>query len=158
MLCRSALCALTLAAAFASACASPPPPEAFALEPISASERAMQTRVFATDDEPSVLNACVAVLREHGFAAEDEDRALGVIVAIKDAESGGRHTRLRASIATRPAGEFGLEIGLRVTFQRLAWNARGRETLREAVLDSAEYSGFFEEVEQALALPEAGAE
>jgi hypothetical protein len=117
----------------------------------------MQTRVFATDDEAAVLQACVGVLRAHGFVAEDEERALGLIVAIKDAEAAGHRTRLRASIATQPAGEFGLDVQLRVTFQRLAWNKRGRETQREAVRDPAEYEGFFKQVAEALALPELAA-
>jgi hypothetical protein len=151
---------LMLAALLAcsSACvASAPPPEALALAPISGEERAMQTRVFATDDEAAVLDACIAVLRAHGFAAEDQEPALGLIVAVKDTESARHRVRLRASLATSAAGEFGLETQLRVTFQRLAWNARGREIRREAVREPAEYEGFFAEVSRALALPETAA-
>jgi hypothetical protein len=154
--------ALTLAAALAlaSACAiaPSPPPEAFAFAPISQAEREMQTRVFATDDGAAVLAACIAVLQRHGFVPEDQDHALGVIVAVKDGEDAGGRTRLRASLVTQPAGEFSLETGLRVTFQRLAWNERGRETKREAVRAPAEYAGFFEEVSAALALSEPSAE
>jgi hypothetical protein len=146
--------ALLAAFALASACAtSAPPSEALVLAPIPEAERAMQTRVFATDDEAAVLDACIAVLQRHGFGAEDQDAALGVIVAYKDAESAGHRTRLRASLATLPAGEFGLETQLRITFQRLAWNARGRETLRAAVREPGEYAGFFREVAGELALP-----
>jgi hypothetical protein len=144
---------------FGSACAVPaPPPEAFVLGRTPQAEREMQTRVFATDDEGAVLAACIAVLERHGFAAEDQDRALGVIVAAKDATSDNERTRLRASLATQPAGEFSLDTVLRVTFQRLAWNARGRETKREAVREASEYTGFFEEVESELSLPEASLE
>ncbi len=140
-------------------CATPAPPsEAFVLAPISQAEREMQTRVFATEDERAVLAACIAVLQRHGFAAEDQDHALGVIVAFKDTEGGGQRTRLRASIASRPAGEFGLETQLRITFQRLAWNARGREILRQAVREPGEYDGFFEQLAQTLALPGASKE
>jgi len=110
----------------------------------------MQTRVFETDDEEAVLAACIGVLRAHGFAAESQEHALGVIVAAKDTEAVGRRARLRASMATRPAGEFGLETQLRVAFQRLAWDARGREVEREAVREPAEYAGFFDAVERAL--------
>jgi len=157
---RTALRSLTLAAALTmgAACASAPPPGAFAIAPVPAAVRAMQTRVFATDDEAAVLSACVAVLRSHGFSAEDQDRALGVIVASKDAETAGNRTRLRASIATQPSGEFGLETQLRITFQRLAWNRRGRETLREAVREPGEYAGFFDEVERELPVPTASEE
>jgi len=161
LLLRTLRRALTLAAALtiASACVSAaPPPEAFTLAPISQAEREMQTRVFATEDEAAVLAACSAVLRSHGFAPEDQDRALGVIVAVKDREDAGGRTRLRASLATQRAGEFGLETGLHVTLQRLAWNHRGRETQREAVREPAEYAGFFKEVSGALGLPEASAE
>jgi hypothetical protein len=153
--------ALTLAAALtlASACVgAPPPPEAFALAPISQAEREMQTRVFATEDEAAVLAACITVLQRHGFAAEDQDHALGVIVAVKDGENAAGRTRVRASLATQRAGEFGLETGLRVTLQRLAWNPRGRETQRAAIREPGEYAGFFEEVSGVLALPEASAE
>jgi hypothetical protein len=162
LLLRTARRSLTLAAALAlsSACAiaPAPPPEAFTFAPTSRAEREMQTRVFATEDEAAVLGACIAVLRSHGFAREDQDHALGVIVAVKDGEDAGGRTRLRASLATQRAGEFGLETGLRVTFQRLAWNARGRETRREAVREPAEYAGFFKEVSGALGLPESSAE
>jgi hypothetical protein len=151
---RSALILGSLAA-LALACASPAPPpdEAFALSPISAEERAMQTRVFDTDDQAAVLAACIEVLRSHAFASEDQDDALGVIVASKDAATSSGRTRLRVSLATQPAGEFGTQVALRVTFQRLAWNRRGRETQREAVRAPAEYAGFFAEVERALAPP-----
>lgn len=143
---------LAAALAVAAGCALAPPPAALGVAPLSAEERAMQTRLFPTDDEAAVLDACVAVLRKHGFAAESQERALGVIVAAKDAEAAGARTRLRASLATRSAGEFGLETQLRVAFQRLAWNARGRETQREAVRTEAEYAGFFEEVATELGL------
>jgi hypothetical protein len=153
---RSALRSLTIAglATLGAGCAATaPPPEAFAISPLPQAEREMQRRTFATEDEAAVLGACVAVLRAHGFAAADEEHALGVIVAIKDAEAAGERTRLLASIATSPAGEFGLDTQLRVSFQRLAWNRRGRETQRAAVREPAEYAGFFDEVSSALALP-----
>lgn len=149
---------LVLLATFAAGCVSTsPPPEAFAFAPLPPAERSMQTRVFATDDEAAVLEACIAVLREHGFGAEDQEHALGLIVAVKDAEAAGHRTRLRASLATSPAGEFGLETQLRVTFQRLTSNKRGRETERTAVREPAEYAGFFARVAEALALPEPNA-
>ncbi len=137
--------------------ASAPPPEALALAPIPHAEREMQTRVYAVEDGGAVLAACIAVLQKHGFSAEDQDHDLGVIVAYKDDEAAGHRTRLRASVVALPAGEFGLETQLRVTFQRLAWNARGRETAREAVRTVGEYDGFFDEVAATLDLPEASA-
>jgi hypothetical protein len=98
--------ALTLAAALAlaSACAiaPSPPPEAFAFAPISQAEREMQTRVFATDDGAAVLAACITVLQRHGFVPEDQDHALGVIVAVKDGEYAGDRTRLRARSSPSP--------------------------------------------------------
>ena len=144
-----------LMACFALGCLAPsaPPPEAFVLVPTSRAEREMQTRSFETDDEAAVQSACIRVLVRHGFAAEDQDPALGVIVAIKDAALGAERTRLRASLATQPAGEFGGQIALRVTFQRLAWDSRGRETKREAVREASEYAGFFKAVEGELGSP-----
>ena len=151
MLLRSLLPALITSLALGCASA-PPPPEAFALAPSTAEERALQTRLYETDDEAAVLAACVAVLTEHGFSAEAQDHALGVIVGVKDTHAGRERARLRASLATRPAGEFSLQTQLRVTFQRLAYNARGRELRREAVREPGEYAGFFAEVERELAL------
>ncbi len=148
-----------LALVFAIGCTTPaPPPEAFEFAPTPASERALQTRVFATEDEAAALAACIAVLQRHGFGAEDQDHALGVIVAFKDTASAAGRTRLRASIASQAAGEFGLEVQLRITFQRLAWNPRGREITREAVREPSEYTGFFDEVALELALPAANPE
>jgi len=151
---------LSLALAGALGCASPAraPEAALALAPVPLAEREMQTRVFATDDGAAVLAACIAVLQRHGFVPEDQDHALGVIVAVKHGEEAGSRTRLRASLVTQPAGEFSLATGLRVTFQRLAWDERGREIQREAVRAPAEYAGFFEEVSAALALSEPSAE
>lgn len=145
--------ALAFAGALALGCvAAAPPPAALELAPSTPAERAQQSRVFETDDEAAVQAACIAVLRRHGFLAEDHEPALGLIVAAKDEQAErGAHTRLRASIATQLAGEFGGEVAVRVTFQRLAWSARGRETLREAVRSDAEYAGFFRELEQELA-------
>ena len=60
--------ALPLTALVLLACAAAPPPAAFELTPLSPDDRALHTRVFATEDETAVLNACIAVLREHGFA------------------------------------------------------------------------------------------
>ncbi|MBM4385309.1 MAG: hypothetical protein FJ091_18305 [Deltaproteobacteria bacterium] len=151
MLLRSLLPALITALGLGCA-AAPPPPEALALAPISPEERARHTRLYETDDESAVLAACVAVLTAHGFSAEAQDYALGVIVGAKDTHAGRARSRLRASLATRPAGEFGLQTQLRVTFQRLAYNARGRELRREAVREPGEYAGFFAEVERELAL------
>ncbi len=147
--------ALMACLALACTTAPAPPPEALALTLTSDAERALQTRVLETDDEAAVQRACIAVLTRHGFAAEDQDHALGVIVAIKDATAGAERTRLRASLATQPAGEFGGQIALRITFQRLAWNSRDRESKREAVREASEYAGFFNEVERELALPDA---
>jgi hypothetical protein len=147
-----------LIAALALACVAapaPPPAEALTLARSSDTERALQTRVLETDDEAAVQRACIAVLARHGFAAEDQDDALGVIVAAKDGVAGAERTRLRASLATQPAGEFGGQIALRVTFQRLAWDSRDRETKREAVREANEYAGFFKEIERELALPDA---
>jgi len=156
---RQLLLLVSIAASSALGCAVvPPPPSALTLAPISADERAQQTRVYATEDRTALLGACVAVLRRHGFAAEDQDAELGVIVAAKDATDGRERTRLRASLAAAPTGEFGLETSLRLTLQRLAWNARGRETKREAVREGGEYAGFFDEVARELGVLRPGAE
>jgi hypothetical protein len=142
---------VTIAASLMLGCAvAPPPPSALALAPLPPAERAQQTRVYETEDRAALLNACIAVLRRHGFEPEDQDAELGVIVAAKDASDGRERTRLRASLAAAPAGEFGLETALRLTLQRLAWNARGRETKREAVREPGEYAGFFDEVAREL--------
>src|SRR5262245_41092316 len=109
-----------------SACvAAPPPPAALELVPATPADRALETRRFETDDEASVLAGCTRVLRAHGFRSAAQEPALGVIVATKE-ESAAPRAELRAALATRPAGEFGGEIAVRITFQRLAWDARGR--------------------------------
>jgi hypothetical protein len=149
---RSLLPALITSLALGCATA-PPPPDAFALAASTPEERALQTRLYDTDDESAVLAACVAVLTAHGFSAEAQDHALGVIVGVKDSYAGRQRSRLRASLATRPAGEFGLQTQLRISFQRLAYDARGRELRREAVREPGEYAGFFSEVERELGRP-----
>ena len=131
--------------------APPPPPAALELVPATAAERALETRRFETDDEAAVLAGCTRVLRAHGFRSAAEEPALGVIVAAKE-ESAAPRAELRAAIATRRVGEFGGEMEVRVTFQRLAWDVRGRETQRTAVREAKEYEGFFGELASELAL------
>ncbi len=141
------LCALALAACVVA----PPPPAALELVPATPAERALETRRFDTDDEAAVLAGCARVLRAHGFRNAAQEPALGVIVGAKE-ESAAPRSELRAAIATRPAGEFGGQVEVRVTFQRLVWDARGRETERAGVREAQEYQGFFRELASELAL------
>jgi hypothetical protein len=60
------------------------PEEFFQLAPESASNRAMQTRMFETADATELLSASAAVLQDLGFEVEESVRELGFLRAAKE--------------------------------------------------------------------------
>ena len=51
--------------------------------------------------------------------------------------------RFRASVVTRPIGDDGERIAVRVTFQRTVWNTEGDITANHSVIDPEQYKKFF---------------
>jgi hypothetical protein len=149
------------------------PPEALLLSSESLQERQLQTRVFETNDEGKVLSACAALIQDLGFNIDETQTEVGIIVGSKDrsAVQAGqvvatvllalltgvaapidKNQKMRASVVTKPVGEEGQRISVRVTFQRVVWNTQGQVTVREGLRDPQIYQEFFDKLSKSLFL------
>lgn len=154
------------------ACQQRIPKEALQLSPESLADRQLQTRLFETNDEAMLLSASAALLQDLGFTLDESESGLGVIVASKDrdaTEAGqvvmavvlallGANVpidevqKLRASVVTKPVGEDGRRIAVRVTFQRIVWNNRGQISKQERLNEPEFYQEFFSKLSKAVFL------
>ena len=97
----------------AAACSTTPPTtpkELFVLEPESAANKAMQTRVFETGDSDELLSASAAALQDLGFQVTESDRALGFLRAAKERsarEYGQEVNRVVVAILTTAVSALG---------------------------------------------------
>jgi len=148
------------------------PKDALSLTPESLAERQIQTRKYATTDEARILAACAALLQDMGFNLDESETRLGVISASKmrSAVSAGQITaaillallgapmptdkeqKMRASVVTRPVGEHGEYMAVRVTFQRIVWNTQGHITTSESLTDPKIYQEFFGKLSKSMFL------
>ncbi len=149
------------------------PKDALTLSPESLAERQMQTRKYETKDEAKILAACAGLLQDMGFNLDESETKLGVIVSSKmrSAENAGqvagailvallgggsmpidKEQKMRASTITRPMGERGEYIAVRVTFQRIVWNTHGQITKSESLTDPAIYQEFFDKLSKSIFL------
>ena len=134
---------------------------------------------YDTQDEKEIIAACAGVLQDLGFSLDDSESDLGLIVGSKnrDATDAGQVTlatmsvilsalgggtsdafsridktqKIRASIVSKPSLD-GSKIVVRVTFQRIVWNARGDVSRMETLKDQSLYSGFFERLSKSVFL------
>lgn len=149
------------------------PKDALTLSPESLAERQMQTRKYETNDEAKILAACAGLLQDMGFNIDESETELGLITSSKmrsavnagqivaavfvAALGGGampvdKEQKMRACVVTRPTGEEGGYIAVRVTFQRIVWNTQGQVTKSESIIDPAIYQEFFEKLSKAIFL------
>jgi len=133
----------------------------------------MQTRKYEMKDEGKILSACAGLLQDMGFNVDESEPKLGLITASKmrSAENAGqiagailigllgggampvdKEQKMRAAVITRPVGELGEYIAVRVTFQRIVWNTEGRVTKSESIIDPAIYQEFFDKLSKAIFL------
>ena len=149
------------------------PKDALSLSPESLAQRQMQTRKYEMKDEAKILAACAGLLQDMGFNIDESETKLGLIssskmrsaknagqitLAILVAAMGGgampidKEQKMRASVVTRPAGEQGEYIVVRVTFQRIVWNTRGQVTKSESLTDPQIYQEFFDKLSKSIFL------
>src|SRR5512145_822375 len=72
---------VVLAGTFLAACATGIPEDALRLPPESLQDRQLQTRRFDGIQEADMLAACAGILQDLGFAIDESETELGVIVA-----------------------------------------------------------------------------
>ncbi len=134
-------------------------------------DRQLQTRKFDIKDEKALILAGAGVLQDMGYAIDESETKLGVVVGSKnrDATSGAQvagavvlallgggstpidKTQLiRASLITRTSDSG--SILLRVTFQRTVWNTQNEITKIEAIKDPLIYKEFFEKLSKSAFL------
>ena len=134
-------------------------------------DRQLQTRKFDIKDEKALILAGAGVLQDMGYAIDESETKLGVVVGSKnrDATSGAQvagavvlallgggstpidKTQLiRASLITRTSDSG--SILLRVTFQRTVWNTQNEITKIEAIKDPEIYKQFFEKLSKSAFL------
>ena len=149
------------------------PKDALTLTPKSLEERQMQTRKYETKDEGKILSACAGLLQDMGFNLDESETELGLITSSKMRSAinagqiagavvvallgGGampvdKEQKMRASIVTRPIGESGEYMAVRVTFQRIIWNTNGQVTTAQSIIDPAIYQEFFAKLSKAIFL------
>lgn len=119
-----------------------------ALSPSAASTalRARQSRRFDTSDRALMLQASLGALQDLGFAIDESDAGLGVIVGSKAVRG-----RVRAQVTVRGAAN-GEGSVVRATFQRVVERPGARLAVGETLDDPALYQGFFERVAQSAFL------
>lgn len=149
------------------------PKDALTLSPESLAERQMQTRKYGTNNEAKILAGCAGLLQDMGFNIDESETKLGLIASSKmrSAENAGqivaavlvaalgggampvdKEQKMRACVVSRPTGEQGKEIAVRVTFQRIVWNTHGQVTKSESIIDPAIYQEFFDKLSKAIFL------
>ncbi len=161
-------------------CASQYPKTVLRLSPVSLTDKQLQSRQYETDNEKEIIAACAGVLQDLGFTIDDSETQLGLVVGSKDRnaidagqvtlatistifnilnnapagddlERVDRSQKIRASVVTRPSSDP-KKILVRVTFQRLVWNARGEVARRETLKDPSLYQGFFDRLSKSVFL------
>ncbi len=154
--CRRGLRRFALAASSAffvsqlTGCVTPTQPaEFFQLQAESQQNRAMQTRLFETEDEAELLSASAAVLQDLGFQVEESVQEVGFLRATKERSAReygqdiGRffvfllslghvilpvdlHQKIAATLIARPINPEATRQEVRIMFHRVVWKGDGQ--------------------------------
>ena len=173
-------CLLAVALAiFLNGCTATYPKDFLKLSAASLEIRQLQTKQYETANEAEVISAGAGVLQDLGFNIDDSETSLGLVVGSKDRDAtdagqvamatistvfsllGGsssdaleridRVQKIRASVVMRPSSDA-KKMLVRVSFQRIVWNARGDVTRMETLKDPLLYQGFFERLSKSIFL------
>lgn len=131
------------------------PADFFQLSPESPKHRALQTRVFETNNDQELLSASAAVLQDLGFQVEESVREVGFLRATKERSAReygqdiGRffvavltspliiveagpvmlpvdlHQKIAAALVTRPVNPDATRHEVRIMFFRIVWKGEG---------------------------------
>ena len=145
----------------------------------SLEKRQLQIRQYDTKDEAQIIQATAGVLQDLGFALVDSETELGLVVATKsaDATQAGqvilagfadvlnalsgtpsnvsatvdKVQEIKGSVIVKTTLE-GEKIVVRVTFQRIVWNASGQVNRVETMSEPELYQKFFDSLSKAIFL------
>ncbi len=143
------------------------------LTPEMFAQRQLQTRRFETTDEQKILRTCAALLQDTGFSIDESETRLGILTASKERDATDAvqwatylaisvllgvpippddNQVMKAFVTTRPGGEGGSQVAVRVVFERIVYNTEHRVSKIEALNDPKMYQSFFEKLSKALFL------
>jgi len=167
--------------ALLAACATRVPEGALRLPPEAAADREAQTRRYEGITERELLAAGTSVLQDLGFAIDESETRLGIVVASKERSAideqevaaaylvtvlstivlapieptYAKRQVLRVALVTRPAhrAAAGRDVTLvRVTFQRSVFDNDDRLRRLEPVNEPELYQQFFDRLSQGVFL------
>lgn len=168
--------ALLLAVVLAMAGCQKIPKDALKLSPESLEKRSLQTRKYQGVTEEEILSASASVIQYLGFNIDESESRLGLIVGSKDRDATDygqwatsaavaffsigmmsvdvdKSQKLRVSLVIRPVPDGdGKGHFVRVTFQRIIWDAYGKVTLTERLEEPSMYQEFFDRLSKAVFL------
>ncbi len=142
-------------------------------------KRQLQMRQYDTKDEEKIILAVAGVLQDLGFTLDKSESELGLVAASRDADAtdkgqvaravvsdilvgimGGSSNasatvdavqHVKASVIVKPSLE-GNRTLVRVTFQRIVWNASNQINRVESINDPEIYQKFFDSLSKAIFL------
>lgn len=145
----------------------------------SLEKRQIQIRQYDTKDESQIIQATAGVLQDLGFILSDSETELGLVVATKSADatqtgqvimagladflnafSGtpsnasatvDKVQEVKGSVIVHPSLEGG-KIIVRITFQRIVWNASGQINRVETMSEPELYQKFFDSLSKSIFL------
>ncbi|MDJ0811214.1 MAG: hypothetical protein QNJ01_14025 [Desulfobacterales bacterium] len=156
---------------FIVACQSGPPKDCLTPSPQINADRQIQTRVYRTGDEASLLQAAMGVLQDSGFNIDQSASQCGLIVASRrrDVSEDGKiwsaliltlltgivlpldsHQLVTASLTTRPVDSG--QTAVRITFHHMVWDINGMLKLNETMREPEVYQTFYSKLSKSLFL------
>ena len=141
------------------------PKDAFLLTPSTLESRQLESRVFATVDEPALLNDGALILQNMGYETDLINTDIGLITATKHEDGSGAAaiimTILSAGLASTDKQQkatftttplYGQSNGFvtRLTLQSIIFNSDGEAASVEPVKDKDFYKLFYERLEASM--------
>lgn len=160
---------------FLGGCATTDSQKMLSLSGSPLEERQLQTRVYETSDDRKIFDACIATLQDLEYTIEESDINFGVITGNKhaDATEAGQvigaiflslfvsadaaltmtdsTQNIRATIVMIPKPAL-KRTYVRLTIQRVVFNAKGGVSKAETIKDEIIYQKFFEALSRATFL------
>jgi hypothetical protein len=147
------------------------PKDALAMSETLLDDRNMQSRKYESKEEDRLLAASSSVLQDLGFILDESEMDIGLIGGSKMRSAHDlkqkvaavalgamlgmyvptdKEQEFRASVTTRPVDDR--HIVVRVTFQRIVWNATDDITKRESLKEPEMYREFFDRLSKSIFL------
>jgi len=145
------------------------PRDAFELPPSTIEDRMLQSRVFTTTNEASLLSASASVLQDLGYVIEEVSAGLGLLTASKEvsAVDGGQiawavvaavfgvpaaidgSQKVNVCLVIHPRQEDPGASVARITLQRTVFDISGTINRMETLREPSLYQDFFDKLTRA---------